>query len=463
VIRIVIFISAAIAALFIYLFSRLAISASDLQDIRLAELYGFASLGCLWVALLITPLFATFPALPGKAQAVIARRAIGVSAFVFALLHASVAFFKLLAGWEGLGFLSQPHLNDVLRSALALLILFSLAATSTDWAAARLGRIWKRLHRLLYLAALLALLHTFILGSHFLTLAAPASIVTAMLASALLLLEAIRIDKHLTRYKSWPLGLASAICIVAIAALGDFYVRGSPAISLHATHFEKSLSRATPRLSASVTWHSPLRAGSELPFEIRLKDERGETASVFDLVNEKLIHLVVVDDTLTYFAHVHPELKDGIFQGMAYFPREGLYYLYAQVQPKGGEEQAIPIRVRVGEAGVRPAELKTIADTASVEPYEVRLTRVGDDLRFSVRIAGSGEPVKLNPYLGALGHLVLINATTYGYAHVHPLPGNLMPVVFELHEKPTPGLYKAFFEFDPAEGVKVAEFTLRIN
>jgi sulfoxide reductase heme-binding subunit YedZ len=41
----------------------------------------------------------------------------------------------------------------------AFIILVALAATSFRWAMKRLGRNWKRLHRLIYLGAILVVLH----------------------------------------------------------------------------------------------------------------------------------------------------------------------------------------------------------------------------------------------------------------------------------------------------------------
>jgi sulfoxide reductase heme-binding subunit YedZ len=44
---------------------------------------------------------------------------------------------------------------------LAFLLLLPLAVTSTRWWMKKLGKNWKRLHRLVYLAAVLAVLHFF--------------------------------------------------------------------------------------------------------------------------------------------------------------------------------------------------------------------------------------------------------------------------------------------------------------
>jgi len=88
------------------------------------------------------------------------RRLLGLFAFFYAVLH--------LGAWVILDhFLDWPRmLADLLKrrylaaGLLAVLLLLPLAATSTGGMVRRLGsRGWRRLHRLVYLAALLAVLH----------------------------------------------------------------------------------------------------------------------------------------------------------------------------------------------------------------------------------------------------------------------------------------------------------------
>lgn len=76
------------------------------------------------------------------------RKPLGLWAFAFALVHVgfSLARGDVLARW-------QPPVQPLfLLGGLALLILTALALTSTKSAQRRLGRAWKRLHRLVYLA-----------------------------------------------------------------------------------------------------------------------------------------------------------------------------------------------------------------------------------------------------------------------------------------------------------------------
>jgi sulfoxide reductase heme-binding subunit YedZ len=88
------------------------------------------------------------------------RRMLGLYAFAYAVLHVSsyVGLDQFFA-WSAIG-------NDILKrnfitvGMLTLLLLLPLAITSTNAMIKRLGGAnWKRLHRLVYPAAILAVFH----------------------------------------------------------------------------------------------------------------------------------------------------------------------------------------------------------------------------------------------------------------------------------------------------------------
>jgi sulfoxide reductase heme-binding subunit YedZ len=87
------------------------------------------------------------------------RRMLGLLAFAYASLHAA-AYLVLDRGLVGdeivTDLLKRPY---IAFGATAFLLLVPLAATSTRAAMRRLGRHWQRLHRLVYVAAALAVLH----------------------------------------------------------------------------------------------------------------------------------------------------------------------------------------------------------------------------------------------------------------------------------------------------------------
>ena len=87
------------------------------------------------------------------------RRALGLYAFTYAGLHL-LTFVGLDFGFDLRLVANEIAQRRFIRAGLAsFLILLPLAITSSRWWIRRLGKNWKRLHRLVYVAALLALLH----------------------------------------------------------------------------------------------------------------------------------------------------------------------------------------------------------------------------------------------------------------------------------------------------------------
>jgi sulfoxide reductase heme-binding subunit YedZ len=89
------------------------------------------------------------------------RRMIGVAAFGYAAIHLSL--YALDQRFDLVKIATEIALRIYLTIGFtALVILAALAATSTDGMMRRLGRRWRRLHRLVYIAAALAVVHFFI-------------------------------------------------------------------------------------------------------------------------------------------------------------------------------------------------------------------------------------------------------------------------------------------------------------
>lgn len=116
---------------------------------------GKGALIFLFLSISIRPFRKLIPAGPMKEF----RRTTGLIAFSYALLHAFIFFvvdFGLDLNALKDGFLEKPY---AILGFLSLLIMIPLAITSTKGWVRRLGRNWKRLHSLVYLTALIAVLH----------------------------------------------------------------------------------------------------------------------------------------------------------------------------------------------------------------------------------------------------------------------------------------------------------------
>lgn len=125
---------------------------------EITALTGLAALILLIASLAVTPVNTVF----GWRQIIPARKPLGLYAFGYAALHL-LNFIGLDYGFSLDAFLADALLEKrfMIVGFSAFLILLPLAITSTKGWMKRLGRNWKRLHQLVYVAAVLAVLHFF--------------------------------------------------------------------------------------------------------------------------------------------------------------------------------------------------------------------------------------------------------------------------------------------------------------
>jgi methionine sulfoxide reductase heme-binding subunit len=118
---------------------------------------GLWAIRLVMISLAITPLARALD-WPGL---LLVRRMVGVSAACYAFIH--LCLYVVDQNFKLGTVVSEIALRFYLTIGfVALLGLLALAATSTDGMVQRLGRNWKRLHRLAYPIGVIALLHYFI-------------------------------------------------------------------------------------------------------------------------------------------------------------------------------------------------------------------------------------------------------------------------------------------------------------
>jgi sulfoxide reductase heme-binding subunit YedZ len=129
------------------------LSINPIQE--LTQRTGKYALVMLVLSISITPL----TTLTGLRQFIKLRRPLGLYAFLYAALHFSIFIgLDYAFDWSLLrGELFEKRY--ILVGLGALLILSALAITSFKWWMKRLGKNWKRLHRLVYLASALVIVH----------------------------------------------------------------------------------------------------------------------------------------------------------------------------------------------------------------------------------------------------------------------------------------------------------------
>lgn len=180
----------------------------------------------------------------------------------------------------------------------------------------------------------------------------------------------------------------------------------------------------------------------------------GKTLTEFELLHERVMHLIVVRDALDEFQHLHPTVaNDGKATVEIIFPAAGTYWVFVDCQAKGQTQQTVRHELRL--AGESPAAPKLKANvpivvTVAETKAEVSVQRGEGEwlVTFSHRDLDGKVVTDLEPYLGAMGHLVVIGAGTGEYVHAHA-ETEASPdgrVQFAAHIT-RPGIYKAWGQF----------------
>ena len=229
---------------------------------------------------------------------------------------------------------------------------------------------------------------------------------------------------------------------------------------------------------------APSREPGSASVMINLTPQRdGATLCELATVHEHTLHLIIVSQDLSFFDHVHPVPQpDGSFTLPYRFPAGGSYILFADITPRGDRSQVFRMPLEIGPhrdnpanyLAVSPAQSKLLASdpaiTVALHPTPRALT-AGTHAQLLFNLAKDDKPVTdLAPYLGAMGHCVVISQDTQTYLHCHPEqlltpkasdtggPG----VPFHLRF-PAPGRYKVWGQFKRGDKILVADFVVDVS
>ncbi|MEJ7893265.1 MAG: hypothetical protein WKF94_11565 [Solirubrobacteraceae bacterium] len=237
-----------------------------------------------------------------------------------------------------------------------------------------------------------------------------------------------------------------------------------------ASHPVRGLSVAEAGLRV-VVGDPELRRGRVEELRFRVADEEGATVRDFEIAHGKRMHLILARRDLTGFQHLHPvQQADGSWAAEVRLVDAGSYRLFADFT-RGGDPYTLASDLRVdGEADLRDLPTPALIADAG-DGYEVRReaseARAGDGAELRFTVYNQGAPVRVEPYLGAGGHLVALREGDLAFLHVHPTEhaeqgGNDDSVGFEA-TFPTAGRYRLFLQFKHEGRVHTAAFTEEVR
>jgi hypothetical protein len=223
-------------------------------------------------------------------------------------------------------------------------------------------------------------------------------------------------------------------------------------------------------------------AGRKTMLTITVKEKSGTPVREFELVHDKLMHLIIVGQDLSYFAHVHPTLAgtNGNFTINHIFPESGTYKLWADFKPKGGKQtlvtfiaylEGLPTRspkmLEYDGLYIKEASDKNYQISLKL-PQEKILAKMDTDIVFSISDASGNPIIDLEPLMGAGGHSVIISSDIQEFLHVHPtdeVEPNWKggPNISFRTSFPKPGLYKTWGQFQHKGKIIMADFVLKVT
>lgn len=195
------------------------------------------------------------------------------------------------------------------------------------------------------------------------------------------------------------------------------------------------------------------------PVSFQVQDHAGRPVSSFDVKHEKELHLIVLGTrSLADFQHVHPtRAADGTWTARLELAPGTSYRLYADGST-GGDDFLATADIFTTGHHPPPGPVPAPATRDRVDGLTVALDEADGGVGFAVTRAGTGTA--LEPYLGALGHLVVIRVDDLSYLHVHPEVGpNPVFAVAGL----APGRYRYFFDFKVDGRVHTAAYTVDVG
>jgi hypothetical protein len=233
---------------------------------------------------------------------------------------------------------------------------------------------------------------------------------------------------------------------------------------------------------------TPQAAGKPTHLNLIVTEQKvGVPIKQFDIIHDKLMHLIIVNsEDLSHFAHIHPKLdgETGVFHITHTFSKAGKYKMWIDAKPKGGVQiltafafnvEGQPVHTPAFIANEQTRVKNVVADgqsyqvTLNCQPEQL-VTGRNIKMIFEIRDT-NGKPINnLEPLMAAGGHCVIIDAGAREFLHVHPaeeITEDLAswrggPSVSFLANFPKPGLYRAWGQFLHEGRLLTADFTFEV-
>lgn len=214
-------------------------------------------------------------------------------------------------------------------------------------------------------------------------------------------------------------------------------------------------------------------------YQFVILDDQGKPIKDFETVHEKQMHVMVVRKDTAYFQHIHPtfDKQMGTWTlDKLTIPTDGPYRLFADFT-EGGAKSAVTIYEDFNVGDMAKYQKQPIGDAKEDKTFgkyqvilqtEPIVLQAGTEAKivylFGDTQNGGTSLSGLQPYLGAMGHAVILSENL-DFIHAHAKDDKVLAsrgVVEFMATLPKEGKYKIFGQFQHDGKVFTTDFVLPV-
>ena len=235
-----------------------------------------------------------------------------------------------------------------------------------------------------------------------------------------------------------------------------------------------------------------IKPNQPVAISYKIKNDKGEILKNYAVTHEKIMHFILVRKDLQQFQHLHPEFNQstGEFSVQATFPTDGTYRIFPDFTPGDENPMKLPVTlnqdINVGDpskftpqqVAMDSSPSKTVNGYAITYKLNPSQPMSQNEFTYTLSISRSGQPVTdLEPYLGALGHSVILKEGTLDFIHTHAgeaasgsmnhgamtTNNNSGPDISFSTTFPEGGKYKLFTQFQHQGKIITTDYTIQVK
>lgn len=280
------------------------------------------------------------------------------------------------------------------------------------------------------------------------------------------------------------LWVVSIVAVLLVLAVGITYLMTRPKIvetqkaTALTTCPEANKQHPGHCISSNINQLSlkPNEAGK---YQFAVLDAQNKPIKGFETVHEKQMHVMVVRKDLAYFQHIHPtfDAKTGTWTlDKLTIPADGSYRLFADFT-EGGTKSAVTIYEDFNVGDMAKYQKQPIGDAKEDKTFgkyqvilqtEPIVLQANSEAKLAYLFGdaekGGASLTGLQPYLGAMGHAVILSENL-DFIHAHAMDNPALAsrgVVEFMATLPKEGKYKVFGQFQHEGKVFTTDFVLPV-